>query len=277
MKNLFVFIFLLIVTSSSILFSQEAKEKHAILTDKYQFGIGMFYPSKSIEIGVDRSISIPGDDIEFGKAFGFNNSEATLFLGFDWHFSKKWKLSFEYFSLKNSGSRVLTEDIMWEDLIFKEGTNVKAGINYNLYRIYVGRIFSRGQKHEFGGGLGVHAMNVKAFIEGDALTSEGNHSFEKSRKSITIPLPNLGLWYYYAPNTKWAFTTRLDVFAISIGDFSGSLWDITPGVQYQLFKHVGLALNYRYIKIGAEFDTSDWKGDVDIIFQGPSFTITGNF
>jgi len=262
--------------SSSFLFSQEDQEKHSILTDKYQFGIGIFYPSKSIDIGVDGSEPDDGD-IEFGKAFGFDNSELTFFLGFDWRFSEKWKLSFEYFGLKNSGSRVLEEDIEWEDLIFNEGTNVKAGIGFNLYRIYVGRTFSRGQKHEFGGGLGVHAMNVKASIEGDALTSEGNHSFEKSKKSITIPLPNLGLWYYYAPTTKWAFTARLDVFAISIGDFSGSLWDITPGVQYQLFNNVGLALNYRYIKIGAKFDTADWKGDVDIIFQGPSFTITGNF
>ena len=276
MKFISLSILLLIMLSSSWLFSQEDQEKHPILTDKYQFGIGLFYPSKSIDIGVDGSEPDDGD-IEFGKAFGFDGSQATFFFGFDWRFSEKWKLSFEYFGLKNSGSRVLLEDVEWEDLIFKEGTNVNAGIDFNLYRIYVGRSFSRGQKHEFGGGLGVHAMNVKTFIEGDALTSEGSHSFENSRKSITIPLPNLGLWYYYAPTMKWAFTTRLDIFAISIGSFSGVLWDITPGVQYQLFKNVGLALNYRYIKIGAEFDTTDWKGNVDIVFHGPSFTITGNF
>ena len=275
MKNLFSFILILFLTSSSGLFSQETTEKHAILTDKFQFGIGFFYPSKSIDIGVDGSD--PNDDIEFGKAFDFDNSQITFFLGFDWRFAKKWKLSSEYFSLKNSNNRVLNEDINWGDLTFEEGTNVKGGINFNMYRVYVGRIFTSGQKHEFGGGLGVHAMNVKVFLEGDVLTSEGDISFEKSRKTITVPLPNLGLWYFYAPNTKWAFTARLDVFALSIGDFSGSLWDITPGVSYQFFKHIGAAINYRYINIGAKFDSSNWKGNVDIVFQGPSFTITGNF
>ena len=67
----------------------------------------MFYPSKSISIGVDGSA--PNEGINFGKDLGFDNSELTLFLGFNWHFSKKWK---EYFNLKNSNKRVLEEDIM---------------------------------------------------------------------------------------------------------------------------------------------------------------------
>lgn len=283
MKN-FITSSLLIILVSSLSYSQEDVEKptniedvekHAILSDKYQFGVGMFFPSKSISIGVDGST--PNEEIEFGKALGFNDNQITLLLGFDWLFAKKWKLSFEYFGLKNSNSRVLKEDVVWDELTFEEGTNVKGGIGFNIYRVYVGRIFSRGQKHEFGGGLGVHAMNVKAFMEGDVLTSEGDLSFEKSHKSITIPLPNLGLWYFYAPNTKWAFITRIDVFALSIGDFSGSLWNITPGVNYQFFKHIGMSLNYRYIDIGAKFDSSNWKGDVDIIFHGPSITVTSNF
>jgi hypothetical protein len=275
MKILSAFILLFFIATTSISFSQEKAEKHSILINKYKFGIGLFYPSKSIDIGADGSF--PNDDIEFSEAFGFRNSETTLFLSFDWRFSKKWKLSTEYFGLKNAGKGVLQEDINWDDLIFKEGTNVKGGIDFNIYRIYVGRIFTSGQKHEFGGGFGIHAMNASAFLEGDVLTNEGDLSFEKSRKTITLPLPNLGLWYFYAPNKKWAFTTRLDYFALSIGDFSGRLLNITPSIGYQIFKHIGVALNYRYIDIGAKFDSSNWKGDIDIIFQGPSFRITGNF
>ncbi len=39
-----------------------------------------------------------------------------------------------------------------------------------MYRVYISRIFTRGQKHEFEGGFGVHAMNVSAFLESDGLT-----------------------------------------------------------------------------------------------------------
>lgn len=255
--------------------AQDEIEKNPILTSKFQFEVGTFFPSKTIDIEVDGAG--PNDKIEFGKAFGLESTQTTLLMGFDWRFSKKWKVAFEYFGLKNSNTRTLEEDISWEDFTFEAGTNVKGGINFSIYRVYVGRIFTEGQKHEFGGGLGVHAMNVRVSLEGDVLTNQGDLGFEKSRKSITIPLPNLGLWYFYAPLTKLAFTARVDFFALSINEFSGNLWNVTPGVNYQVFKHVGVAANYRWVNIGAEYDTSNWNGSVDIIFQGPSISITGNF
>lgn len=271
-------LFLLFLIITNISFSQENQsepDKNPILTDKYQFGVGVFFPSKDFQLKVDGST--PNDEIEFGEAFGFDNSEATFFLGFDWRFAKKWKLSAEYFGLRNSGNRTLDQDIIWEDFTLEEGSNVSAGINFNIYRAYVGRIFTSGQKHEFGGGIGFHFMNINTYLEGAFLTSEGDLVFDKNSKSITIPLPNLGLWYYYAPTTKLALTARADVFAISINEFSGNLWDITPGITYQFLEHFGAALNYRYINLGADFDTTNWKGGIDIIFQGPSLTITGNF
>ena len=266
---------LLLIFASSFVYSQEAQKKHPILTDKFDFEIGVFYPSKKLDIGVDGDFT--NRDIEFEKAFGVKDVQTTLFLGGTWRFAEKWKLSLDYFGLKNSGSKVLEEDIHWDDLTFEQGTNVKGANRFNMYRIYVGRIFTRGEKHEFGGGLGVHAINVEVSIEGDVLTNLEDISFERSRKSITLPLPNLGLWYFYAPTAKWAFTSKLDVFYISIGDFSGNLLNVTPGVHYQFLKNFGAAVNYRWIDIGAKFDTSDWDGDMNMTFRGPSITLTGNF
>lgn len=268
-------LFLLLVLTSSFVYSQEDEKKHAILTDKYTFGVGVFYPSKTFEAGVNGASK--NKEFEFGKAFGMENSELTLFAGFQWRFAKKWKLSTDYFGIQNSGSRVLQEDINWGDFTFKQGSNISGALAFKLYRIYVGRIFTSGAKHEFGGGLGVHAMNVKVTLAGDALTSEGDLSFERSRKSITIPLPNIGLWYFYAPTTKWAFTSNFDVFYLAIGEYSGKLVNLTPGVNYQFFKNVNASLNYRFIDIGAEFDSQNWNGDVNFSFNGPSLTINANF
>lgn len=268
-------IFLLLVLTSSLVYSQESEKKHSILTDKFNVGIGFFYPSKTFKVGVNGSSD--NNEIEFGKAFGLEDSQLTFFAGFNWRFAKKWKLSTAYFSLQNSGSSVLQEDINWEDFTFKQGSNVNGALNFNLYRIYVGRIFSSGAKHEFGGGLGVHAMNIIISIEGEVLSSAGDHSFEKSRSSITLPLPNIGLWYFYAPTPKWAFTSSFDFFYLTIGEYSGNLVNLTPGVNYQFFKNISASLNYRFVNIGARFDSSNWDGDLDFYFNGPSLTINANF
>lgn len=267
---LLIFIFV-----SSFVYSQEAQKKHPILTDKFDFEIGVFYPSKSIDVGVDGALT--NKDIAFGKAFGLRENQTTLFFGSNWRFAKKWKLSLDYFGLKNSGSKVLEEDINWGDFTFEQGSNVYGASGFNMYRIYVGRIFSSGAKHEFGGGLGVHAINLKVTIEGDVLTNVGDHSFERSRKSATLPLPNFGLWYFYSPNAKWAFTSKLDVFYLAIGEFSGKLLNIAPGINYQFLKNFGASVDYRWIDIGAKFDTSNWNGDLNTSFRGPSITLTGNF
>lgn len=266
---------LLLFAAVTCSFAQDTESKHAILTNKLQLGIGLFYPSKTFDIGVNGSSR--NDEIEFDETFDLKDSEITLFAGFEWRFAKKWRLATDYFGVQNSGSRILKEDLVWDNFTLEKGTNASGIIKMHLYRLYVGRIFSSGAKHEFGGGLGIHAINTDVTVEGDVLTSEGDNSFESSRKTAMVPLPNIALWYYYAPNTKWAFTANFDVFYMKIGDYSGNLVNFSPGVNYQFFRNISASINYRFIDIGASVDSSNWDGDINFGFHGPSFTINANF
>jgi len=266
---------ILTLLSFNTLFSQNTNDKHPILTSKFQGVAGIYIPAKKIAISADGSA--PNKDINFSEAFNFNNSEVTPFFNFNWRFSKKWKLGVEYFAIKNANKAVLKEDIVFDNITFKEGTNIRGGFGINMYRVFIGRSFSRGFKHEFGAGLGVHALNTNAFIEGDVLTSEGDISFEKRRVSALIPLPNLGFWYYYTPTPKIALVARLDWFGITVGEYSGSLWNIAPGIKYQLFKNIGLGVDYRYFLLKARVNQSDWNGNFDMSFQGPLLVLTANF
>ena len=276
MKNQVILSFIAILFSG-FLFSQEESEKHPILTDRFQAEAGLFLPSKSIRIGADGSSE--NDEIDFDEAFKLNDSETTLFLNFEWRFSKnrKWKVGVEYFAIKNANKAELKEDIEFDNITFKEGTNIRGGFGINMYRIYFGRSFSRGLKHEFGAGLGVHALNTTAFIEGDVLTSEGDLNFERRAVSALVPLPNIGLWYYYTPTTKLALVARVDWFGITIGDYSGGLWNVAPGIKYQIFKNVGLGIDYRYFIVNANVNKSDWNGSFDMTFNGPLFVVHANF
>jgi len=276
MKNQVILSFIAILFSG-FLFSQEESEKHPILTDRFQAEVGLFFPSKSVRIGADGSSE--NDEIDFDEAFKLNDSETTLFLNFEWRFSKnrKWKVGVEYFAIKNADKAELNEDLVFDNITFKKGTNIRGGFGINMYRIYVGRSFSRGLKHEFGAGLGVHALNTTAFIEGDVLTSEGDINFERRAVSALVPLPNIGLWYYYTPTTKLALTARLDWFGITIGEYSGGLWNVAPGIKYQIFKNVGLGVDYRYFIVSANVNKTDWNGSFDMTFNGPLFVVHANF
>ena len=272
-KTTLLVLFFLLINMFS--FSQEVKKNHPLLTDKFMFNAGVYSSNKIFKIKVDGSG--PNSIIDFEEALGLNNNQSTFFFNFNWRFSKNWTLSSEYFSVKGGNKWQLKEDVNWEDVTFKEESNVKIGAGLDMYRIFVGRTVFKKLNHELGVGLGVHALNVGAYIKGDAYINEEDFNFEKKSVSVIAPLPNLGVWYFYSPSEKWGFTARLDLFGISIGDYFGSLWNVGPGVNYQVFKNIGIGLSYRYFKFTAKVNESNWNGEFNLIFQGPLFSISGNF
>ena len=208
-----------------------------------------------------------------------SENQITYFVNFEWRWNKKWRLTAESFSIYNASRATLDSTIVFDDTTFEKGTTVKAGIEFALLRVFVGRTISSGPKHSLGAGLGVHAMNLGAFVEGEIKSDneELNGTFQKKRVSVLVPLPNFGAWYHWAPTEKWAFIARVDWFGINIDQFSGGLWDIAPGVRYQFAEHFGVGVDYRFFLLDAKIDTDDWKGSLDLNFTGPTLTLNWSF
>jgi hypothetical protein len=250
-------------------------KRHPMLNDKFQFEIGAFFPAKSVKFSADGSS--PNDLIDFSETFDLNNNEITPQLGFKWFYSKKWHLSVEYFAIKNSHKLELQEDISFGDVVFKEGSFINGGFKLNLFRIFTGRTFYKSQKNEFGGGLGLHLLNVGPYIEGEIRINENETSFERVNLTTNAPLPNLGIWYYFSPGAKWLINTNLDWFGINIGEYSVELWDVSAGINYQIWKNIGIYANYRYYKFNARVNKNNWEGKFSFKFNGPAIGITANF
>lgn len=269
----------ILITVFSMQYSMAQEKNHPWLTDKLIVGGGVYFPVKTVKIKVNGSVATPLEDnnFDFGESFGFDDSQATLSLNAEWRFSKNWKISSQYFSIDNAKKAELKEDIEWEDYIFKKGSFVRGGFSIDMYRIFFGRNISTGQKHELGAGLGVHLMDVGAFIDGKAYINDQEVGDKLVKADVIAPLPNVGAWYYYAPFKNLIFTAKLDWFGISIDEFSGSLWNISPGVNYQLFNRLGIGLNYRFFEVSARVDKEDWDGRFGMSFSGPLLSISTNF
>ena len=257
---------------------QDSFVKNPILTDKFLIGAGLYSPLNKVVFGVDGKLETDiKDDIQFDERFQLDDSQQSFALNFTWRFSKNYSVTAEYFAVNTSKTVTLDETVEWNDKTYEVGAEVTGGYKFALYRVFFGRVISRGNKHEFGGGLGFHTVGVKAYIEGNASVNEGSASFERSSASVTLPLPNIGFWYIWAPHQKWAFTGRVDWFGVSISNYSGNLWGLTPGITYQAFKNIGFSANYRYLTLNAKVDKDTWKGNFGMDFYGPSFKVTANF
>lgn len=258
--------------------AQSADEYHPFLSDRFNLGIGVYFPSKDIKVRVDGSE--PGDLIDLDDALKLDNDELVGSLTFRWRFGKqkKWSVWGQYWSLSDSDKAVLTEDLEWEDIVFKEGTYVAGGIDQEITRFFLGReFFTQQPNHEFGLGLGMHWMSLGAFIEGQILTSEGDLEFQRENVSADFPLPNIGAWYGYSWNPKWILQARLDWLSASVGDYKGGIWNSQVGIHWQTFKNIGFGLYYNSFLLNVDVDRENWSGKAETKQHGPWLAITATW
>ncbi len=271
---------LVVIALATALFSgpvvaQVEEDRHPFLTDKFNLGIGIFWPEKDITLRVDGSV--PGEEIDIDERFGLSGREATGSLTFRWRFGEKWSVWGQYWSTDDSAKAILEEDLEWEDVVFKEGTFAKVGIKSTVARVFFGRKFHTGPRHEFGAGIGLHYLELDASIEGEIITDEDTTGFHRASVNSDIPLPNIGAWYMYSWSPKWLFQANINWLDASIGDYSGSLWNSQAGVHWQAFNTFGVGLYVNAFKLDVDVDKSDWHGNVERTNYGPFLALTATW
>ena len=276
------FSFTVFLLAFNIVCAQDESDKNPILTENFIIEAGWFFPSDNVDIGVSGSTDLDLediDDIDFDEEIGISGGQNTFNLHFKWRFSKSnlWSLSGEYFRLAPEETVTLNEEIEWEGVIYPVGGEATLGYSIALYRIFFGRVISRGQKHELGAGLGIHGLNTKAFVEGNAFIDNQSAGFERQEESIFLPLPNVGASYTWAPSMRWAFMARVDWFGIKIDNISGGLWNVSPVVTYLFSNTIGVSASYQFINFNADIDQDNWQGGFDLTFGGPSVRLVAHF
>ena len=271
-------LFLMAVVTTFFLNSaaaQTADDYHPFLSDKFSIELGVFWPQIDFTAQVDGSH--PEEEIDLDEALNLKGNQAAASANFRWRFGKKWSFWAQAWSTNNTGKAELEEDVAWEDVVFKEGSFVKGGVELDVLRAFLGREFNLGPQHELGVGLGLHWMNLDTFMEGEIFIDDSTTEFHTATASAEFPLPNFGAWYMYSWSPKWMFQTRIDWLSATIGDYSGSLWDAQAGVNYQAFKNIGFGLYYKGFVLDLDIDKSDWQGKADLNQHGPLLTVTATW
>ncbi len=264
---------------SSELLAQQDYEYHPALSDNFVVSLGAFKSDNSFSISADGAIDDDEDRIDFDDSVGVDDSSTLLNAQLRWKFGtqRKWSLWGQYFKNDATGEAVLEEDVEWQDILFREGSFVGAGVKMEIIRVFVGRSLVKNQQHDFGIGVGLHILDLGAFIEGEVIFDDDTTDFQRGDVSKSQPLPNLGAWWDYSPARNWLLHTRVDWISANVGDYDGTLWNTVVGVNYQAFRHVGFDLSYQYFNLNLKVDSADWLGEVDMRYSGPMLSVTANW
>jgi hypothetical protein len=262
--------------SSAPLFAQGASDVHPWLEDDFVVSLGSFFQKEQFKIRVDGQV--PGREIDFNEDTELSKDHTTASLLARWKFGEKWSVAGQFWSTDNGTEAILKEDVTWGDTVLKAGSNVGVGTSLDLARVVFGReFFTDEDYHEFGLGVGLHWLQVGAYIEGEVFLNDESSGFQRESVSADLPLPNIGAWYWRSLSPRWLLATHVDWFGASFGDYSGSLWNAGVGVNFQAWDHVGFGLSYQYFKIDIDVDKSDWNGNIQLIQDGPFLSLNVNW
>lgn len=270
-------LFVILIISPGFLLAQDY-DQHPYLSDNFSFSLGAMRSSNSFTLESDLGDDI-GDEINFGDSLGVSK-HSTFFNGqLKWKIgsARKWSIAVQYFSNDAKGNNVLTEDVEWDGLTWKEGSFVDAGVKLSVARLFVGRSLFKNERNDFGIGAGIHVLKMKAFIEGEVKIDDETTDFQRGDVDVSQPLPNIGAWYGFSPAKKWLLHGRVDWIGASIGDYDGHMWNFNAGVNYQAFRHIGFDLSWQYFNLNVNVDSDDWTGGADMRYSGPVLAITGNW
>ena len=260
---------LLLTTLPAVVLAQ-GYEYHPALSDNFTATLGYMRSSNSFKFESD-VIGDPGDDIDFNDALNVSG-HSNFFNGqLRWKFgsTRKWSIAGQYFSNKATGDATLEEDIEWDGLTFKTGTNVGASSKLAVTRLFIGRSFILNDQHDFGMGIGLHNLDISAYIEGEAIIDDETTGFQRAEVGDNQPLPNIGGWYNYSPARNWLLHARVDWISANIGDYDGGLWNANIGLGYQVWDHVGFDLSWQYFNLHLDVDSDDWVGSSNMTYSGP--------
>ena len=258
----------LIMAGAQASYADDTSDVHPSLTNKFSLDFGVFYPDRQVTIQAGSTLDGDYEFINYQGELKHATSDETFSMNFGWRFGEKWQLAAQYFDSSGSQQAVLDEDVEFNDVIFRAGSNVTSGSHFSLIRLFFARDFAIAEDQEFGVGAGLHYLELGASIQGEIITDTAETRFRRESVRVSSPLPNIGVWYAYSISPKWAIKGRFDWISASVDPFDGRLINASLGANYQMFKNVGLGLSYNYFELDVRIHDTHWKGAAETRYSG---------
>lgn len=260
--------------------SAQDYEYHPELSDRFSAAVGWMRSNNSFKAEAE---DLTGDEtstyVDFEDSLGVDNHSTLLNAQLRFKFSPdmKWSVWGQYFSNKAEGSAFLTEDVDWDGDIFRKGSEVGGGVKLSIWRLFFGRSLVLNERHDFGIGAGIHNLDTTLFIEGNVAVNGEDFEYRRDEVSASQILPNIGAWYHFSPARRWLLHARVDWISADVGDYDGTLWNVTAGVNFQAWRHVGFDVYWQYFNLNGGAEKEDWRGRLDLTYSGPVIAMTFNW
>ncbi len=241
------------------------------LNDRFSISVGGFLLDTDTTIRVDGAVR--GSEVDLGRDLGLQDADRVRIDAY-WRMTPRQKLRLMWFDTSADGSRVLDEEIVFDDVVYPVNIEVRGSIETTVVALQYEFDFMQGDKYELGGTFGIHNLGFDVGLSG---TVNGMGGALQSSANADGPLPVIGLHGVYRFNEKWYLDYGLQFFKISYDVYDGSITDATASVVWQATEHVGFGAGWNQFRTKLEVDGDRFDGELTWKYGGARIFVTASF
>jgi hypothetical protein len=218
----------------------------------------------------------PGTTISLEDDLDLSDRKGTPYLDLGMRLGENWRIEFEYYQLNRSATRTITRQIDWGDTSFPIGATLNATFDSTIYRLTGGWSFVKSQQAEAGVSFGLHVTDFKTQLTGQG-TGPLGLGFQREAHDQLVPLPTLGLYGTYMATPQLALRGRVDYLSLAYQDYDGRLINWMGMLDWRFTKNFGAGVGYRYVDYRVSATKTNFNGEVQYKFKGPTLFVNLGF
>ena len=262
----YVAVIALVFLSPTVVAAEEGEK--AKPWERFSFNVGGFLTALSSDFRIGSQALGAGVDVNVEDALGLNSSMFVFRADAIYRFTdnRRHRLDLSYIDLRRSSTKTLQSDIQIKDQTFPIGTTVDSLFDLKIIRGAYSYSIFQDDRFDLGLSVGAYVMPIKIRVS-------SSQSGTAEEESITAPLPVVGLRFDFAITPKFFLKQSFDFFYFQYQNFQGSLYDAKVGLEYNIWKHVGVGVAYEYLRMefkaeGQDYPSIDMVGKIQFNYGG---------
>ncbi|MEZ4599754.1 MAG: hypothetical protein R2940_08195 [Syntrophotaleaceae bacterium] len=225
-----------------------------------------FESDLGLRIGNRKGVKLNGEDLLGLEESQFDfQADAYLRLGRQ----LRHRLDFTYVRHHRESDERLNREISVGGFVILPENRVKTELDLELYRLLYSYSLIQDDRVSLGTGLGTYVVPVRYGFEIGSRSGNGPEIDD-----VIVPFPALFVRTEFQITPKFNFFSNIAAMYLEFSGYEGTLIDFRIGLEYDLFKNLGIGLAYESLNVSVDTDEEgefleiDFPGDLDFNRQG---------
>lgn len=232
--------------------------------ERVRFSLGAVRLSNNTNFQIDSSAGLPGTPVNGEDQFGLDKSDFEAKIEVQVRAGERHRLRFDYFSLDRSGQTLVTEPIVFRDVVLQPGDPLESDLSIRTFEIAYEYSFLHSDRYEVAATLGVADTDISARARVQTATRHVDQTEDQAG-----PVPLIGLDATYVISKRFYVDGRAQYLKVRADDLDGTLGIYEFDALYRLRPNISFALGYSVFRANLLSSQTKQAGYFTFNSQGP--------